>query len=107
MVNGPARAGGTGLGTVEAMLAGAGDGAFVVGPDGRILYWNRAAERILGYQAREVLGRPCCTVFSGVDDDGNRLCYQGCHVMALVKIGETIQSFDMRTRARSGRALYY
>lgn len=87
-------------------LQRAGDGAFVIGADGRIALWNRAAERILGYTARDVLGRPCCEVFVGMDGSGNRLCYRGCHVMNLVKLGEPVQSFDMRTRAKNGRAVW-
>jgi PAS domain S-box-containing protein len=96
-------AGTTGL---EQALARAGDGAFVVGADGRLVLWNRSAERILGHAARDVLGRPCCEVFEGLDGDGNRLCYQGCHVQALVNRDETVQSFDMRTRTKAGRPLW-
>jgi PAS domain S-box-containing protein len=88
---------------LDGALARAGDGAFVIGADGRIALWNRSAERILGYAAGDVLGRPCCEVFTGHDDDGNRLCYQGCHVMTLVGMGETVHSFDMRTRTKAGR----
>lgn len=87
-------------------LERAGDGAFVIGADGRIALWNRAAERILGYTARDVLGRPCCDVFVGMDGSGNRLCYRGCHVMSLVKLGEPVQSFDMRTRTKAGRPVW-
>ena len=87
-------------------LERAGDGAFVIGADGRIALWNRAAERILGYTARDVLGKQCCDVFVGTDSDGNRLCYQGCHVMNLVKRGDSVQSFDMRTRGKTGRAVW-
>jgi PAS domain S-box-containing protein len=94
------------LGSIESALAGAGDGACAVGSDGRIVLWNRAAERMLGYTARESLGRPCCDVFVGHDDNGNRLCYQGCHVMTLVGLGETIQSFDMKTRSKAGRPVW-
>ena len=91
---------------LRATLDRAGDGAFVLGADGRIALWNRAAERILGYTARDVLGRPCCDVFVGMDGSGNRLCYRGCHVMSLVKLGESVQSFDMRTRAKNGRPVW-
>ena len=94
------------LGSLESALAGAGDGACAVGPDGRIVLWNRAAEKMLGYTAREALGRPCCDVFVGHDDDGNRLCYQGCHVMKLIDLGETIRSFDMKTRSKAGHPVW-
>jgi PAS domain S-box-containing protein len=87
-------------------LARAGDGAFAIGPDGRVALWNRAAERILGWSAREVLGRPCCEVLMGSDVDGNRLCYQGCHVMSLVGQGEAVRHFEMRTRNKGGKSIW-
>ncbi len=33
------------------------DGVYVLGRDRRIQYWNRAAERISGFRAEEVMGR--------------------------------------------------
>lgn len=35
------------------------DGVYFVDSSRQILYWNQAAERISGYTAAEVLGRPC------------------------------------------------
>jgi PAS domain S-box-containing protein len=95
-----------GEGMLDQALAGSGDGVFVIGADGRIVLWNRSAERILGYTAREVIGRSCCDVFVGRDDDRNRLCYQGCHVVTLVKTGEPIQTFDMSTRTKAGTPVW-
>ena len=91
--------------SLDQALARAGDGVFAV-RDGRIVLWNRAAEKILGFAAREAVGRLCCDVFIGHDDHGNRLCYQGCHVMTLVKLGEAIQSFDMKTRTKTGHPVW-
>ena len=88
---------------LDQTLARTGDGAFVIGADGRIVLWNRAAEKIMGLTARETIGRPCCEVFVGVDGDGNRLCYKGCHVMNLVRLSEPVQSFDMQTRTKTGK----
>lgn len=92
--------------TLDQMLARSGDGVCVVGSDGRIMVWNRAAEKILGYSAREVTGRGCCDVMVGRDDHGNRLCYQGCHVQTLARMGEAIQNFDMRTETKAGQAVW-
>ena len=82
------------------------DGACVVTADGTIRLWNRAAEKILGYPAREVTGQPCCDVLVGRNATGNRLCYRGCHVLTLAKIGEPIQHFEMATRTKTGKPIW-
>ena len=92
--------------TLEQALAKAGDGAFAVAEEGRVRLWNRAAERILGWTAREVLERPCCEILEGIDGNGNRLCYRGCHVMTLVQRGEPVQHFEMQTRTKAGRPVW-
>lgn len=91
---------------LDQALARAGDGISVSGPDGRIVVWNRAAERILGHTAREALGRPCCEVFSGRDDHGNRVCHSGCHVMTLLRMNEPVQHFDMLSQAKGGQTVW-
>jgi PAS domain S-box-containing protein len=96
----------TGAIGLEGALAGTGDGAAIIGSNGRIAFWNAAAERILGRTSREVLGRPCCDVFVGYDDNGNMLCTPGCQIMSLVRLGEPVHSFDMRTRTKAGRPVW-
>jgi len=91
---------------LDQALARAGDGAFAIGPDGRVAVWNRAAERILGWSAKEVLGRPCCEVLAGGDGHGNSLCYHGCDVMGQVRVGEPVEHFEMKTRTKAGRPIW-
>ncbi len=91
---------------LDQALARAGDGICTITSDGKIALWNGAAEEILGYTACEVIGRSCCDLFVGHDDRGNRLCYEGCHVQALVRMGEPVQNFDMQTRTKAGRPIW-
>lgn len=87
---------------LEQTLAQAGDGAVVIGTDGRIVLWNDAAERIMEYAPGEAIGRLCCDLFVGCDTAGNRLCHRGCHEM-LVTMGESIRTVDMLTRTKTGK----
>ena len=92
--------------TLEQALAKAGDGAFAVAEDGRVRLWNQAAERILGWTAREVLERPCCEILEGINGDGNRFCSRGCHLMSPVQRRESVQHVEMQTRTKAGRAVW-
>ena len=40
---------------------------FIVSPDGRVLSWNRGAERLLGFTAAEIVGRACDLFFTPED----------------------------------------
>ncbi|MBI3626067.1 MAG: PAS domain S-box protein [Candidatus Rokubacteria bacterium] len=91
---------------LDELISNTADGICVITAEGKITLWNRSAEKILGYTAREVVGRPCCDVFVGRDAVGNRLCYRGCHVQSLVKMGEPVQHFEMATRTKAGKAVW-
>jgi PAS domain S-box-containing protein len=91
---------------LDELLSNTADGVCAITGEGKITLWNRSAEKILGYTAREVVGRPCCDVFVGRDTTGNRLCYRGCHVQSLVKMGEPVQHFEMATRTKAGKPVW-
>ena len=91
---------------LDELLSNTADGVCAITGEGKITLWNRSAEKILGYAVREVVGRPCCDVFVGRDTTGNRLCYRGCHVQSLVKMGEPIQHFEMATRTKAGKPVW-
>ena len=62
----------------EIILDHTNDGIYVADPECRILYWNRAAERITGWSSDEVVGLKCSeNILMHVDDEGNRLCGPG------------------------------
>lgn len=91
---------------LDELISNTADGVCAITGEGKITLWNRSAENILGYAVREVVGRPCCDVFVGRDATGNRLCYRGCHVQSLVKMGEPVQHFEMATRTKGGKPIW-
>ena len=74
---------------------------------GHILFWNRAAERLLNRPGREGLGRRCYDVLAGRDVFGHRFCRENCSVVSMGRKGEAVQGFEMvvTTGARQGQAL--
>lgn len=51
------------------------EGVYVCDLDRRIRYWNRTAERITGWSAKDVVGRQCFdNVLCHIDKDGHQLC---------------------------------
>ncbi len=55
------------------------DGLYIVDRERRIIYWNKAAERLTGYPAEQVLGRGCAdNLLMHVDVSGCLLCTGDC-----------------------------
>lgn len=53
---------------LQAVIDNSTRGLFTTGPDGRILIFNPAAEKILGYEASEVIGQKASVVLRGIHD---------------------------------------
>ncbi len=59
------------------LLDGTADAAFTVDEQGLICSWNRSAERVFGYPAATVRGKPCADLFRGAGSLGNLVCTHG------------------------------
>jgi DNA-binding CsgD family transcriptional regulator len=62
---------------------------------GHVVFWNRAAERLLGRPNNQVLGRRCYDVLGGRDVFGNRFCHENCSVLSMSRKGEAVQGFEI------------
>ena len=61
------------------MLEQTFDGVYILDAEGRITYWNKAAERITGYAADEVVGRRCRDgIVIHTDWQGCQMCQGAC-----------------------------
>ena len=67
------------------------DGVYFVDPDRRILYWNRAAERLSGYMAAEVVGKSCLDdILQHRDSEDRRLCRDRCPVVESMELRKPV-----------------
>lgn len=71
----------------------------IVGKDvnGIVTSWNRAAERIFGYSAEEMVGRPIATISPPERAD------EMPAILERIRQGERIEHFDTLRRAKDGR----
>lgn len=81
------------------VLDNVADGVYVVGSDRNILYWNKAASRITGYAAAEMVGQNCYSdLLSHEDEKGNTLCDSGCPLTAGMGEGPILRNLFLRTK---------
>ncbi|MCF7952635.1 MAG: diguanylate cyclase [Spirochaetales bacterium] len=72
----------------KEMLNNFYEGIYFVSPERQISFWNKGAERITGYTAREVLHKHCYdNILRHVDEEGNELCFLGCPLKKTLEDG--------------------
>ncbi len=65
------------------------EGVYIVDKSRMILAWNKAAEELTGYAAKEVVGKYCYSnLLMHVDDKGKSLCRGGCPLQATLQDGQ-------------------
>jgi PAS domain S-box-containing protein len=90
---------------VGALLHRTGDPAFASDEKARIISWNPAVEKLLGYQADSVLGKPCHAVLGGRDLFGNLHCREDCNLRQMIRRREPICNFALQVRDATGHLL--
>jgi PAS domain S-box-containing protein len=88
-----------------AALTHSPDPVFATDRHNSIIFWNRSAERILGYTSEEVVGLSCADVLHGSDSYGNRYCSPNCPVTQIATRGETVKRFELRFHAKDRRTV--
>ena len=90
---------------VLAVLSQTADGVYAIDQDQRIVFWNKAAERMLGYRADHILGRPCHDVFHGEPRPGCVHCQPNCPVMRAASRHESVPTYNLLSRTQDGRPI--
>ncbi len=90
---------------LHVLLDAIQEGIYIMDPSKKILFWNRGAENITGFSAKDVVGTSCGeNLLSHVDAKGNRLCSSGCPLLEVLAKGEE-QETRLFLRHRSGHRL--
>jgi phosphoserine phosphatase RsbU/P len=91
--------------TPEVVLNAINEGVYVTDTDRKILYWGKAAERITGWSAKEVVGKHCHDgVLCHIDKDGHTLCGEHyCPLYRSIVTGKSSNSpIIMFAKTKSG-----
>lgn len=65
------------------------DGLYITDKNRVISYWNKAAEKISGFTAEEVVGSSCADdILKHIDADGNNICIKSCPLQATIADGK-------------------
>jgi len=79
--------------SAEKLLDSLFDGVYFVDRNMRITYWNNAAERITGFDKKEVIGIRCSdNLLRHIDANGCELCLYGCPLAATMQDGTSRES---------------
>ena len=77
---------------LSAIIDTVGDGIYCVDTERRIFFWNKAAERITGYTAEEMIGKQCFeSKLDHIDKGGRPLCDLLCPLVGTIFDGKSRQ----------------
>jgi PAS domain S-box-containing protein len=93
------------LDQVLQALANVADGVCGVDHEQRIVFWNTAAERLMGYRAAEVSGKTCDAVFQGKVRPGCRECEPSCEVLRSASQGHPTPAYNLLSQTKDGKAI--
>lgn len=80
---------------IKDLLAHTADGAYIIDEQQRIVFWNDAAQSLLGYRAEEVIGQSCFKVITGRDESGCPICRRNCIPFVDSRRGEGVTNLPI------------
>jgi PAS domain S-box-containing protein len=83
-------------------LRNSADGAFVIDEQLRILFWNKAAEAILGFGSDDVTGQFCYQFLRGYNEGKRLICKAKCQVANLALQSKPVPNYDIHVKTVRG-----
>jgi two-component system cell cycle sensor histidine kinase/response regulator CckA len=92
-------------GRLDAVLASVGEGIYQLDGAGRVVYINRAAEKLLGYTIREISGGNMHALIHSRTPDGLEQPRESCPALAVMSTGLSVDVDDDYYQRKDGTFL--
>ena len=83
-------------------LRNSADGAFVIDEDLRIVYWNKAAKEILGFDDGNIVGQFCHQLLRGYSEGRHLVCKERCQIAKLALNSKPVPNYDIHVKTKGG-----
>jgi PAS domain S-box-containing protein len=83
-------------------LRNSADGAFVIDENLRVVFWNKAAEAILGFTRDDVANQFCYQFLHGHDEARRLICKERCQVVNLALQSKPTPNYDLLVKTKGG-----
>lgn len=90
---------------VLKVLSRTADGVYALNRQQQIVFWNEAAERLLGYRADEVMGRPYREVLDRPLGPDSRTCRSHRDDFASAFWHEPVPAYNLMSRTKDGHPI--
>lgn len=79
-------------------------GVFFINIEKNLVYWNKSAETLLGYQSAELSNHKCCQLTTHIGLNGESLCSEHCPITKAIQEGQP-QEEDMFIVHKDGHTI--
>jgi len=90
---------------VESVLENTADGIMDIDSNRRIISFNRAMEKLTGYDREEVLGKECFRILALRDWENNNLCNRQCPMLVSSEVGGSVFEQEGKIQAKDGQTI--
>jgi PAS domain S-box-containing protein len=87
-------------------IGASSDGVYAVDAQQRITFWSPVAEKMMGFDASDALGKYCYEFMLGADYDGQPFCRRDCPTIVAARRGRGVPAYDICSKTKSGSDIW-
>jgi len=88
------------------IMASSTDGVFAVEADNKIVFWNKSAQKIMGYKPKEVLGKSYKEIIPARDINGNPVCLRSSNPRKANNCDNSVENYEILTNSNKANKIW-